>query len=250
MSLDKVVLLISHSGDFFTIDRVTEALTQKGANPFRLDTDQFPLNVGLTAEFNSSCYHHYTLEDQGQRITSEQIKAVWMRRIWEPKFDEDLDPQYRQACIHESQATLEGFWDSLARSHWVDDLGRVKDAQNKQKQLRLASEIGFKIPRTLITNKAEAVRAFFQEVEGKMVSKLLTSLSRSLEYTSFFVYTNTVTPEDLEDAGSLRYCPMVFQEKIPKRKELRVIYVNGNIFVGALDASKYNDCTIDSSNTT
>ncbi|MEJ1936938.1 hypothetical protein WDZ92_42645, partial [Nostoc sp. NIES-2111] len=30
-----VVLLITHSGDFFTIDRVAQALSKKGAQPFR-----------------------------------------------------------------------------------------------------------------------------------------------------------------------------------------------------------------------
>ena len=239
-----VVLLITHSGDFFTIDRVAEALRKKGANPFRLDTDQFPLNVPLTVQFDSS-EHHCTLEYQGQTIISEQIKAVWMRRIWEPKFDQDLDPQYRQACIQQSQVTLNGFWDSLAQAHWIDDLERVKAAENKQKQLRVAIEVGFTIPKTLITNKAQAARDFFQQVDGKMISKLLAGLTRTMEYTSFFMYTNTVSAEDLEDAESLRYCPMVFQEKIFKDRELRVIYVNGNVFVGALNASNYNDTTVD-----
>ncbi|MCF3609650.1 MvdC family ATP-grasp ribosomal peptide maturase, partial [Planktothrix agardhii 1033] len=80
---------------------------------------------------------------------------------------------------------------------------------------------------------------------GKMVSKLLTTLSRSMESTSFFLYTSLVKEEDLQDAESLRYCPMVFQEQIPKQQELRVIYVNGQVFVGALNASVYEDSTVD-----
>ncbi|MCF3605801.1 hypothetical protein L2E81_03685 [Planktothrix agardhii 1033] len=80
---------------------------------------------------------------------------------------------------------------------------------------------------------------------GKMVSKLLTALSRSMESTSFFLYTSLVKEEDLQDAESLRYCPMVFQEQISKQQELRVIYVNGNVFVGALNASVYEDSTVD-----
>ena len=53
MHLDHdVVLLITHSGDFFTIDRVAEALSKKGVQPFRLDTEKFPLEVQLTAHFD------------------------------------------------------------------------------------------------------------------------------------------------------------------------------------------------------
>jgi len=244
MSLSRdVVLLITHSGDFFTIDRVIEALLKKGVQPFRFDTDQFPLNVQLTANFGKSKSDHQ-LEYNGHSISTKQVQAVWLRRIWEPDFKE-LDPQYQQACAKESKATLNGFWDSLREANWVDHLVRIEAASNKLLQLRLASELGFTIPQTLITNKAEAAREFFQQVNGKMVSKLLTALSRSMESTSFFLYTSLVKEEDLQDAESLRYCPMVFQEQISKQQELRVIYVNGKVFVGALNASVYEDSTVD-----
>ncbi|KYC42740.1 MvdC family ATP-grasp ribosomal peptide maturase [Scytonema hofmannii PCC 7110] len=231
-----VVLLITHSGDFFTIDRVAEALSKRGAQPFRLDTDKFPLEVQLTAHFDKSKSYH-RLEHGIDSISTEQVQAVWMRRIWEPELSHELAPKFQAACVRESQATLDGFWDSLREAHWVDNLERINFAHNKLRQLRVASEVGFVTPRTLITNKAEAVREFFQHVNGRMVSKLLTALSRSMEPTSFFLYTSVVKEEDLHDAESLRYCPMVFQEQIPKQWELRVVYVNGNVFVGALDAS-------------
>ncbi|MBE9038401.1 MvdC family ATP-grasp ribosomal peptide maturase [aff. Roholtiella sp. LEGE 12411] len=233
-----VVLLITHSGDFFTIDRVAEALAKKGAQPFRLDTDKFPLEVQLTAHFDKSKSYH-RLEYGTHSISTEQVQAVWMRRIWEPKLSKELAPQFREACLRESQATLDGFWDSLKGANWVDDLERINVAHNKLRQLRVASEVGFTIPQTLVTNKAESAREFFHQVNGKMVSKLLTALSHTMESTSFFLYTSTVKEEDLLDAESLRYCPMVFQEQIPKQLELRVVYVNGKVFVGALDAGVY-----------
>ncbi|MEH2078322.1 MAG: MvdC family ATP-grasp ribosomal peptide maturase [Nostoc sp.] len=240
-----VVLLITHSGDFFTIDRVAEALSKKGAKPFRLDTDKFPLEVQLTARFDKSKTYH-SLEYGNHSISTEQVQAVWMRRIWEPKLSEELAPKFREACIRESQATLDGFWDSLKDARWVDDLERINTAHNKLRQLRVASEVGFAIPQTLVTNKAESAREFFHQVNGKMVSKLLTSLSRSMEAnSSFFLYTSSVKEEDLQDAESLRYCPMVFQEEIPKQSELRVVYVNGHVFVGALEASVYAAAKVD-----
>ncbi|MEH2172565.1 MvdC family ATP-grasp ribosomal peptide maturase [Nostoc sp.] len=234
-----VVLLITHSGDFFTIDRVAEALSKKGVQPFRLDTDKFPLEVQLTAHFDKSKSYH-TIEYNNQSISTEQVQAVWMRRIWEPQLSQELAPKFREACIRESLATLDGFWDSLKGATWVDNLERIDYASNKLRQLRIASEVGFVIPQTLITNKAQAAREFFEQVNGKMVSKLLTALSRSMEAnSSFFLYTSIVKSEDLQDAESLRYCPMVFQEQIPKQQELRVVYVNGNVFVGALNADMY-----------
>jgi glutathione synthase/RimK-type ligase-like ATP-grasp enzyme len=52
-----------------------------------------------------------------------------------------------------------------------------------------------------------------------------------------FVYTNRVHEKDLAGAEALRHSPMVFQELIPKACELRVAFVAGETFAGALDAT-------------
>ena len=78
-----------------------------------------------------------------------------------------------------------------------------------------------------------------------MVAKLLTPLSQSMNATPFFLYTNVVKEEDLLGTESLCHCPMVFQEQVPKQQELRVVYVNGNIFVGALNADTYAAAKVD-----
>ncbi len=134
-----VVLLITHSGDFFTIERVAQALSKKGVKPFRLDTDKFPLEVQLTAHFDKSKSYH-NLEYGNYSISTEQVQAVWMRRIWKPELSQELAPQLREACVRESQATLESFWDSLKEARWVDDLERINYASSKLRQLRIASE--------------------------------------------------------------------------------------------------------------
>ena len=75
--------------------------------------------------------------------------------------------------------------------------------------------------------------------------KFLTPLSYSMKGSSFFKYTSKVKEEDLLDAKTLGYCPMIFQEQIPKQRELRIVFVDGNFFVGALNASQYAASTTD-----
>ncbi|MBD2043787.1 MvdC family ATP-grasp ribosomal peptide maturase [Microcoleus sp. FACHB-672] len=245
MSLSRnIVLLLTHSGDFFTIDRVAEAIAQRGAQPFRLDTDQFPMDLQLSAQISSEGLHH-RLHYQDKSISTEQVRSVWMRRLWEPKLSPELSPQYQYACRRESRAALLGFLDSLSEVRWVDDLRRISAAENKLRQLRIARNAGLHIPRTLVTNDPQEARDFFQQLKGKMVAKLLTPLSASMEGSAFFLYTSEVKEADLADAESLRYSPMVFQEQIPKLRELRVIFVAGKLFAGALDASRYSATTMD-----
>lgn len=114
---------------------------------------------------------------------------------------------------------------------WIDDLQRIYAAENKLRQLRVARETGLQIPRTLVTNDPQQAREFFPAVEGKMIAKLLTPLSTSMKGSAFFVYTSAVKEQDLADAEALRYSPMVFQEQIPKLRELRVVFVAGKLSV-------------------
>ena len=245
MSLPRdVVLLLTHSGDYFTVDRVAEALSKRGAQPFRLDTDQFPMAVRLSARLGNDGLRH-RLEYGERSVGTEEVQAVWMRRLWQPQLSQELAPQFQESCARESLAALYGFLDSLSEVRWVDTLQRIREAENKLRQLRFAKVVGLRIPRTLVTNDPKLVREFFQEVEGKMVAKLLTPLSTSMEGSSFFVYTSAVREEDLVEAEALRYSPMVFQEQIPKLRELRVVFVAGTLFVGALDASRYSAATMD-----
>lgn len=238
------VLLLTHSGDYFTIDRVIEALSRKGAKPFRLDTDQFPTSLQLAAYFDPHQQHHW-LRYHDQKLDIAEVQAVWMRRLWQPKLTPELSPIFQESCIRESQAALKGFLNSLQNVRWVDPLPQIFAAEDKLSQLRLAKEVGLHIPRTLVTNDPEAARQFFDKQKGQVVGKLLTPLSTGMEGSTFFLYTSVVKEADLAEAENLRYSPMVFQQQIPKQQELRVIYVAGTVFAGSLDASQYNTTTID-----
>jgi len=110
--------------------------------------------------------------------------------------------------------------------------------ENKLRQLRLAKAAGLRVPETLISNDPARVRAFFDACGGDMVTKMLTAYSVSMDGNSPFVYTSAVSAADLTDLDGLAYAPMVFQRNIAKDHELRVAYVDGEVFVGATHAGK------------
>lgn len=230
------VLLLTHSGDFYNIELVAEALARRGARPFRLNTDRFPASVKLSARAGDNRATHLITE-AGVQLSIAEICAVWARKLWMPQMSEDLDARFREMCVRESVAAFEGFLDALHDARWVNDIQRERAAENKQRQLRIAAQVGLSIPRTLVTNDPDAARQFFAETEGRMVAKLLRPLTVSMNAPDLFVYTSMVSEEDLANAETLRHSPMVFQELIPKERELRVAWVAGEAFTGALDAS-------------
>jgi MvdC family ATP-grasp ribosomal peptide maturase len=232
------VLLLTHSKDHYTVDRVADALARRGAKTFRFDTDRFPREVRLAAHLSGAGAFAHIVEDGASSCDAGAVRAVWARKMWLPELDEKLDPQFRGMCLRESVAARTAFLDGLHAARWVNERGREDEAGNKLLQLRLAHDAGLRIPRTLLTNDPRRAREFFRETGGALVAKLLAPLSVGMDAGAAFVYTNEVGADDLEDAGGLRHSPMVFQERIEKSLELRVAYVAGNFFVGALDASR------------
>lgn len=230
------VLLLTHSGDFYTVDLVAQALARMNVRPVRFNTDLFPSRVKLSARAGDNRAAHLFTES-GEETSVDEVRAVWARKLWPPRMDQDLDERFRSMCVSESVAALEGFFDALHGARWINDLDRQRDAENKQRQLRLAARAGLRVPRTLVTNDPSAARQFFAATEGQTVAKLLRPVDVSMNAVKPFVYTNRLREEDLAGVEALRHSPMVFQELIPKACELRVACVAGEAFAGALDAT-------------
>ena len=238
------VLVLTHSEDTFTIDRVADGLRARGAHPVRVDTDLFPSELSLSMRFDRDVSDH-ALTLAGETFLAADVRAVYNRRVWKPRLDPDLDELYREGCSRESVTTLRAFLAGLSDARWIDPPLMVTAAEDKPRQLREARAAGLTIPRTVITNDPTRVRDFYRSLGTPMVTKMLSPLSYGMQASAFFVHTSRVEPDDLDDLDSLRLCPMVFQELVPKRVELRVIYVAGRCFTGAIDASKSERAQVD-----
>lgn len=236
MTRSPLVLLVTHSGDHFTVERVADALARRGARALRFDTDLFPEEIRLSVSLAREGAEN-VLRVGDAELKASEVRAVWARRVWPPRLSVELDERFRASCVRESAAALEGFFDGLHGARWVNDQPSERAAENKLLQLRAARDAGLEIPPTLLTNDAARARAFYETEEGHVVAKLLRPLSVSMGDAPVFVYTSDVRAEDIEALDSLRHCPVVFQRKIEKRRELRVAYVAGKLFAGALDAS-------------
>ncbi|PYP86383.1 MAG: MvdC family ATP-grasp ribosomal peptide maturase [Blastocatellia bacterium AA13] len=240
--VNDLVLILTHTADHYTVDRVAAALATRGVRSFRFDTDSFPLEARASIHIDSSRPDSSgpaeLLTHKGVTIRSDEVRAVWARKLWAPSFDQALDPEFRAMCSAESAAMLQGFFAGLNHARWVNDPASDYKAEIKMRQLRTAIEAGLRVPKTLNTNDPEQARVFYREVGGAMVAKLLKPLSTSMGAAPVFMYTSEVAEEDLADAEMLRHSPMVFQERIDKASELRIAYVAGSLFVGAIDAAR------------
>jgi MvdD family ATP-grasp ribosomal peptide maturase len=231
------VLIITHSEDNESIPMVINAIEERGVKAFRFDTDGFPTEVRLDLCYSGG-KEQLTLASERGELNLNEVSAVWYRRIRiGARIPATMDAQLRDASIQESRATVQGAIASIKAFH-LDPVPNIRRAENKQLQLQVARELGLDTPRTLITNNPEAVRKFARECEGDLIVKMLSSFAIYEGGKEKVVFTNRLKPEDLDSLEGLRYCPMTFQEKVPKALELRVTVVGKQVFAAAIDSQK------------
>ncbi|MBL8933585.1 MAG: MvdC family ATP-grasp ribosomal peptide maturase [Archangium sp.] len=227
-------MLLTHSGDFFTIDRVQQALVREGWVAVRLDTDTFPLSIALAVE-RTQAGVEAVLELPERSVRLSQVDAVWLRRLWTPQLP-SMAPDDRDACIETSRTALQDTLVHLTDCHWVNALEPSMRAESKVLQLRVAHELGFDLADTTITNSpgwVERLRAR----EPRLVTKLLVPLSYAMQADRFF-YTSQLDGEAYAQLHRIKYAPQIFQPLVEKAHELRVVVVGDETFTASIDASK------------
>jgi MvdD family ATP-grasp ribosomal peptide maturase len=229
------VLIITHSDDNESVALVAESIRRRGGNSFRFDTDRFPTEVRLVAQYGETP-ERLSLTDGGATLDLRDVSAIWHRRLnIAGGLPGEMDAQLRQASRGESRATVMGMLASLDAFR-MDAEPSIRRAENKQLQIRIARESGLDTPRTLITNDPEAVRAFARTCERGMITKMLSSFAIYEGGAEKVVFTNHVTAADVDDLDGLRLCPMTFQEQVAKHLELRVTVVGRRVLTAAIDS--------------
>lgn len=231
-----MILCLSHSRDYYNIDIVQKRLRELGHETFRLDTDQF--SHQLSFAFGGTAFpFSFNLQVNGRSIDSREIKAVWYRKLWGITAPAELDPQYKAIFYQEYDTMRDLFFDALRDIPWMNPMRQDHwIGGNKALQLELAQKNGLEVAPTLFTNDPEKVKIFFREqCHGAMIAKLHGTLSRSMSGNAPMFPTTRIQEQDLDQLDSLLYCPMIFQQFIPKVYELRIAYVDGTLFAGKID---------------
>lgn len=239
------VLILTFSQDNESIPLVMKAIEARGGKAFRFDTDRFPTEVKL--DIYSGDSEGGIITDGEEQLDLREVSSVWYRRMrYGFKIPNSMDKQFREAALKECRATVRGMIASLPGFHF-DRMSHVDRTNNKQLQLQVAREIGLLTPRTLTSNNPEAVKQFAQECKAQgIVTKMLSQFAIYGEGgEEMVVFTSPVSEDDLENLQGLQFCPMTFQENIPKALELRTTIVGQKVFTAAVNSQELEGSTYD-----
>lgn len=242
--MNKTILIITHTQDNFSIEKVTEYIKKNGFEVIRFDVDLYPLQNKLSTVFQNGEWKTI-LETPENKYRLDDITAVWYRRAYNigNGLKEELEPKFFGAAMGEVRNTLFGFLESIdAYSLGKPSVYRRLDS--KEEQLKIASKIGFTIPETCITNNPDEAKKFIL-THKNVIGKMQTGFAIYEDGIENVVFTNVIKEENLEELDSLVYCPMQFQKKIEKKKELRITVVGEDIYAFEVDSQQFDDAKVD-----
>ena len=233
-----MILCITHSQDFYTIDHFFQYLSSKNIPSFRLNSDR--LNHLQKISIDESSFE--ITDEYGNTLHSDEIKGVWHRKAWRISVPEELDHAYEKIFQNEYASLRYNLFTQLEHLPWINPYENEKKVDgNKMLQLKIARQNNLMIPSTIFSNDEEKVKAFFDQCcSGKAIAKL-HGVTRKTMSGEGLVSTMAIERETLENLSDIMYCPMIFQPYIDKEYELRIMYVDGEFFTGKINNSDNAD---------
>jgi len=159
-----MILLITNKDDV-TTDFVVNRLNKIGEPYYRLNTEDLVSSVGVNLDI---CKNEYMLIDhqRNQSLILSSVKSVYYRRPGLPEINVgSLSEGEVQFVGREVTYMLEGIYKILRDRFWISPVASIREAENKIYQLLVARDIGFEIPRSLITTLQKNAEAFLDEVQ-------------------------------------------------------------------------------------
>jgi glutathione synthase/RimK-type ligase-like ATP-grasp enzyme len=215
-------LIISHSIDYST-DLICYELKQREVKYLRINRDRFnELKIQINVlEDNMLVIFD---DEHSYSITPHTLKSVYFRA---PVFLRTNKQFSLQEQVYRSQ------WSSFIRNliifenaRWINHPVAIYKAENKILQLKKAASFGLRIPQTIVTNYPPSDSEFsFSNIAVK-------SLDTALFYDNeqeLFVYTSAVQRDTLTD-GDLRLAPVIIQEFIEPKIDIRATVVGSHIY--------------------
>jgi hypothetical protein len=245
-----MILILSNSGDAHATE-VEHHLRMRGRESIRMSPADIARSGWLSArtrEHASADLFDLALASGQSTVRAQDIDAVWVRRLGRPELRQAMaERTLTSYALSEWHAVLDMMYEVLDAA-WLP--GRPFDlmrADMKLTQLALARKAGFRVPDTLLTSNPEEVFAFYEAHEGRVISKLPSSMLLEQKDQPFVRFTHRLLRSDLGYlASSLRHAPCLFQEQIEKKTELRVTVVGDRVFSACIDTTRNRQCLVDS----
>jgi glutathione synthase/RimK-type ligase-like ATP-grasp enzyme len=223
-----VILVISHERDPHA-ERVIRHLEADGQQVLLLNLGQLPDRAMLSIDYDRRGQPHIEYRRAGgSSYLLHDATAIWWRRPLVPDLSSVTDPQINLFTANEWNEAIHGVW-QLLDARWMNHPTADDAASRKARQLRVAAEVGLRVPRTLITSDPDRARRFIDQLAPTPTIYKTFSCTHAI-----WRETRLLGSGDMAHLDAVRVAPVIFQEFIPAESDMRITAVGDTLFAAAI----------------
>ena len=181
-------------------------------------------------------------------INCQDVKVVYVRTAFVKLSLEEqntLDIDFKIWKGEWNKALL-GLYFALKDIVWFIPLKEAYQAENKYLQYKEAKELGFNLPKMIVSNVKDELIKFINRHNNQVVIKFMNQdFYKDSDNNFKGMYVNQIDIFRLNDFGNCNENPIVLQSYIEKHFEVRYVVVGKKHFVCRIESQKSNLTKID-----
>ncbi len=212
-----MIIIVTIADDLHALT-VQHSLREHGYQDCHIiECDRVAQRCAMTYGLNYDTRNHI-VTSEGNTISVSDATVLWLRTIATQQLlrREVEDDRARTLISNEARGGLLGYLETHFRGTWVSTIDATYRASDKILQLRAASECGFRVPKTLVSQCRSDIAAFFDACGGQVIVKPIIGVSGPLIRTSMLDEPNRY------DDDSLCASPTLYQEYVAGHRHIRL----------------------------
>jgi hypothetical protein len=232
-----MILLVTNQRDI-TMDYIVLELQRRGIKYFRLNTELLP-KYKCTMSYQSR--QDWSIRTPNGEICGNDITSAYFRRPGMPVIESIIGDEAVSYAVAEWQSLLKSLYMRLD-GLWLNSPTNIILAEDKPLQLLLAHELDFDIPAACVTNdliSAKEISSKHNLIGKPLRQALITGVQESV------IFTNRLNKFTDSDDSALALAPIIIQEEIIKKYDVRVTVVGKEIFPVAIFSQINKETEVD-----
>lgn len=211
--------------DDISIEYLISKFRSKSLNYLRLNSEDIDK---IYFEIDPMGKHTCYIDSSEYCLNS--VQSVIFRRT-PTKFNSERKDPNTPYLSNEKKHFLEGLYLSLSNAKWINPMFATHIAERKLYQLQVATQLGLKVPKSIITNSADKANRFLKSTPQAIIKPISNGL-QVLNDATYSIYTSEINSNFFNEfnLNTIFETPVFLQEKILNKADIRVTIIGNQFF--------------------
>lgn len=165
-----MILIVTNKSDL-TVDYLIIRLEELNLPFCRLNTEDYLSKYQIEINFSNGNVSSFINFFDGKRINIDEITGVYFKHPSKPSITYDIPVNQISFAEREIIEMLKSLFRLIDEKLWLNHPKYIFSANNKIEQLKLASKMGFNIPKTCVSSDPDNIKNFYNSNNKNMIAK-------------------------------------------------------------------------------